>query len=141
MPSSARKTGGRDPIVCHGHTKGDAAKMKEAVEKKLQERVTAGIDVADLCRNMAILASGKVILSGHPLELMKKLEGRIWKKFVNVEELESECVSAPMGGGNLFQARATVLVPPAVSIGELRADLERIAADVMVDLKLSPTQP
>ena len=46
-------------------------------------------DVADLCRNMAILASGKVILSGHPLELMKKLEGRIWKKFVNVEELEA----------------------------------------------------
>ena len=59
---------------------------------------------------------------------------------VNVEELESECVSAPMGGGTLFQARATVLVPPWVSMGELRADLERIAADVMVDLKLSPAK-
>ena len=60
---------------------------------------------------------------------------------VNVEELESECVSAPMGGGTLFQARATVLVPPSVRMGELRADLERIAADVMVDLKLSPAKP
>jgi glycine cleavage system regulatory protein len=59
---------------------------------------------------------------------------------VNVEELESECVSAPMGGGTLFQARATVLVPPSVSMGDLRADLERIAADVMVDLKLSPVK-
>ena len=59
---------------------------------------------------------------------------------VNVEELESECVSAPMGGGTLFQARATVLVPAAVSIGELRADLERIAADVMVDLQLRPAK-
>ena len=57
---------------------------------------------------------------------------------VNVEELESECLSAPMGGGTLFQARATVLVPPSVSFGELRADLEKIAADVMVDLKLRP---
>lgn len=55
---------------------------------------------------------------------------------VNVEELASECVSAPMGGGNLFQARATVLVPPSVDMSALRADLERIAADVMVDLKL-----
>ncbi len=45
-------------------------------------------DVADLCRNMAILAGGKVILAGHPLELMKGLEGRIWKKFVTAEELE-----------------------------------------------------
>ncbi len=55
---------------------------------------------------------------------------------VNVEELASECVSAPMGGGNLFQARATVLVPPSVNMSALRADLEKIAADVMVDLKL-----
>jgi ABC-type multidrug transport system ATPase subunit len=53
-------------------------------------------DVADLCRNMAILANGKVILSGHPLELMKKLEGRIWKKFVNVEELEAISKALPV---------------------------------------------
>jgi ABC-type multidrug transport system ATPase subunit len=46
-------------------------------------------DVADLCRNMAILASGKVILNGHPLELIKQLEGRIWKKFVSAEELQA----------------------------------------------------
>ena len=31
-------TGGRDPIVCHGHTKGDAAKMKEVVERFQSER-------------------------------------------------------------------------------------------------------
>ncbi len=46
-------------------------------------------DVADLCRNMAILAGGKVVLHGHPLELMKQIEGRIWKKFVTAEELEA----------------------------------------------------
>jgi len=46
-------------------------------------------DVSDLCRNMAILAGGKVNLSGKPLELMKKLEGSIWKKFVTADELEA----------------------------------------------------
>lgn len=46
-------------------------------------------DVSDLCQSMAILASGKVILSGHPLELTKRLEGRIWKKFVAAPELEA----------------------------------------------------
>ncbi len=46
-------------------------------------------DVADLCRAMAILAQGKVVLTGHPLELMKRLEGRIWKKFVTAPELEA----------------------------------------------------
>jgi ABC-2 type transport system ATP-binding protein len=53
-------------------------------------------DVSDLCRNMAILASGKVILSGHPLELTKKLDGLIWKKFVSAEELEGIAKTLPV---------------------------------------------
>ncbi|HEX2099168.1 MAG TPA: ACT domain-containing protein [Candidatus Synoicihabitans sp.] len=57
---------------------------------------------------------------------------------VNVEELASERVSAPMGGGTLFQARATVLIPERVPVATLRDALERIAADLMVDLKLEP---
>jgi len=57
----------------------------------------------------------------------------------NVEELASERVSAPMGGGTLFQARATILVPDAGRLPALRADLEKIAADLMVDLRLNPT--
>jgi ABC-type multidrug transport system ATPase subunit len=46
-------------------------------------------DVADLCRKMAIMAGGEVVLAGHPLELMKTLEGRIWKKFVGADELDA----------------------------------------------------
>jgi ABC-2 type transport system ATP-binding protein len=53
-------------------------------------------DVADLCRNMAILASGKVILSGHPLELTKSIEGRIWKKYVTADELEAVAKAMPV---------------------------------------------
>lgn len=53
-------------------------------------------DVADLCRNMAILAGGKVILTGHPLELTKAIEGRIWKRFVTAEELEAVSKELPV---------------------------------------------
>ncbi|PTY08473.1 glycine cleavage system protein R [Opitutaceae bacterium EW11] len=58
---------------------------------------------------------------------------------VNVEELSSERVSAPMDGNRLFQARATVLLPPSLSLASLRADLERIATDLMVDVELNPS--
>jgi ABC-2 type transport system ATP-binding protein len=44
-------------------------------------------DVADLCQKMAIMNLGKVILQGHPLELMKNLKGHIYSKFVTAEEL------------------------------------------------------
>jgi glycine cleavage system regulatory protein len=72
----------------------------------------------------------------HP-GILRQISAVLAAHGVNVEELASGCVSAPMGGGNLFQARATVLVPPSVNMSALRADLEKIAADVMVDLKLS----
>jgi len=44
-------------------------------------------DVSDLCQNMAIMARGRVVLTGHPLDLIGKLAGRIWKKIVSVDEL------------------------------------------------------
>lgn len=45
-------------------------------------------DVRDLCSNMAILGGGKIIAKGNPIELIKKLEGNIWKKIISKTELE-----------------------------------------------------
>lgn len=59
---------------------------------------------------------------------------------LNVEDLSSERISAPMGGGTLFQARALVRVPPSANLGTVRQDLEKIAADLMVDLRVQPAQ-
>jgi glycine cleavage system regulatory protein len=57
---------------------------------------------------------------------------------VNVEELSSDRVNAPMDGSMLFQARASVLLPANVSISQLRGELEKIASDLMVDVQLNP---
>ena len=56
---------------------------------------------------------------------------------VNVEELTTECVDAPMSGGTLFQAQAELLIPAGTDMAALRRDLERIAADLMVDLRFA----
>lgn len=72
--------------------------------------------------------------------ILRSISGVFAARGVNVEELASERISAPMGGGTLFQARATVFVPAQVSIAELRADLETIAADLMVDLRIEAAQ-
>jgi glycine cleavage system regulatory protein len=53
---------------------------------------------------------------------------------VNVEELESECVSAPMSGEPMFQARARLGIPQGCDTGAVRRDLEKIASDLMVDM-------
>jgi len=59
---------------------------------------------------------------------------------VNVEELSSDRVSAPMDGSMLFQARAAVLLPTGVSIAQLRGELEKIASDLMVDVSIMPAR-
>jgi glycine cleavage system regulatory protein len=53
---------------------------------------------------------------------------------INVEQLESEISSAPMSGEPLFMARAQLRIPPGVVLAELRARLEALAAELMVDL-------
>lgn len=70
--------------------------------------------------------------------ILRSVSGVFAAHGVNVEELASERVNAPMDGGVLFQARATVFVPPTVKLAAVRADLEQIAADLMVDVKLAP---
>ena len=59
---------------------------------------------------------------------------------VNIEDLHTETSSAPMTGDTLFHARASVRVPPTCSTRQLRETLEKIAADLMVDLSFRETE-
>ena len=44
-------------------------------------------DVTDLCPRMAIINQGQVLLTGEPLEAIRSLAGRVWKKVVSKDEL------------------------------------------------------
>lgn len=60
---------------------------------------------------------------------------------VNVEELETEIRSAAMSGEQMFFARARLLLPPGADLADLRARLERISSELMVDLAMDPDSP
>jgi glycine cleavage system regulatory protein len=60
---------------------------------------------------------------------------------VNVEELTTNRVSAPMSAEMLFEARAHVRVAAGADVGKLRAELERLASDLVVEVKLTPAEP
>lgn len=53
---------------------------------------------------------------------------------INVEELATECVSAPMSGEALFQARAKILVPANVALDKLRQTLESVLSGLRVEI-------
>ena len=56
---------------------------------------------------------------------------------VNVEELQTECASAAMSGETLFKARARLSLPESCTTAQVREKLERIAADLIVEISLA----
>lgn len=56
---------------------------------------------------------------------------------VMIEEISSSISEAPMAGGLLFQATASLRAPEGVSADELRTALEGLANELMVDIDLS----
>ncbi len=67
-------------------------------------------DVADLCPRMAVLASGRILLEGAPLELIGGLNGRVWKKEIAHGELESWRARCEVISSRLFAGRTVIHV-------------------------------
>jgi glycine cleavage system regulatory protein len=56
---------------------------------------------------------------------------------LSIEELATETRDAAMAGGRLFEASVVARVPASVDLDALRRDLERIAAEIQVDITLA----
>jgi ABC-type multidrug transport system ATPase subunit len=61
-------------------------------------------DVADLCPTMAIIANGRIVQTGAPLDLIASMAGRVWRKTIAKTELEAyrrehEVISTRLLGG------------------------------------------
>lgn len=56
---------------------------------------------------------------------------------VSIEELRTLTREAPMAGGTLFEAAATLHVPADTSLADVRVTLEALADELMVDIELS----
>ncbi|HJW95046.1 MAG TPA: ABC transporter ATP-binding protein [Gemmatimonadaceae bacterium] len=44
-------------------------------------------DVSDLCSRMAIISGGRLLMTGEPLQTIRDLDGRIWRRSIDKSEL------------------------------------------------------
>jgi glycine cleavage system regulatory protein len=72
--------------------------------------------------------------------LVREVSHLLASRGVNVEELSTDVVSAPMTGEAMFRAKARVQVPRSVDAHELRSSLERLAHDLMVEIRLAEAE-
>jgi glycine cleavage system regulatory protein len=73
--------------------------------------------------------------------LVREISQLLAQQGVNVEELTTDRSSAPMSGEMLFRARARVHLPAQADLPRLRAGLERLANDLVVEIRLAEPGP
>jgi len=67
-------------------------------------------DVADLCPSMAIIAEGRIVRTGAPLELIAALDGRVWRKTIAKQELDAHRRDHEVIATRLFGGRTVIHV-------------------------------
>lgn len=68
--------------------------------------------------------------------IIRDISGALARQHVNVDDLETECEPAPMSSDILFKASAVLHIPAGLDIDALRAELEQLADDLIVDLNM-----
>ena len=69
--------------------------------------------------------------------LVREVSRLLAQQQINVEELTTDRSSAPMSGEMMFRARARLNVPAGVDTASVRSSLERLAGDLMVEIRLA----
>ncbi len=69
--------------------------------------------------------------------IVREISRALADRGVSIDELQTSTREAPMSGGLLFEARATLRAPSHLSVDDVRAALEAIADELMVDLTLT----
>lgn len=77
----------------------------------------------------------RIVGNDHP-GIVHEVSHLLATRGVSIDDLQTETMSAPMAGGRLFEAVATLRLPANVTSEEIVADLEGLATDLMVDVEL-----
>ena len=92
-------------------------------------------DVADLCPRMAVLAGGRILLEGAPLDLIEQSLGRVWSVTADRAELDTLRDRHQVISTRLFAGRTVVHVLADASPGDgfvpVRGGLEDVYFSVL----------
>jgi glycine cleavage system regulatory protein len=66
--------------------------------------------------------------------IVREISAALARAGVNVEEFSSEVASGAMSGEQMFKASARLQLPAACDVTSLKQELEKIAADLFVDI-------
>lgn len=87
-------------------------------------------DVKELCTNMAIINQGTVLYEGNPLRAIEEVNGKVWRKSIDKEELEDHKREYHVISDRLIAGKPEIHVladaKPDASFHSIEADLEDV---------------
>ena len=87
-------------------------------------------DVSDLCPRMAVLAGGRVLLEGKPVELIAAMRGRVWRKTVAKKDVATYRATQNVISTRLFGGETQIHVVadkrPAADFEAIEPGLEDV---------------
>ncbi|MBP1622904.1 MAG: amino acid-binding domain protein [Acidobacteria bacterium] len=119
--------------------------VPEASEKNLLQGLrdlgSVGLSVtvrtSEAVSSIGPAQSATISLIGHDRPgIIHQISVALASQKINVEELESECYSAPMSGETMFAATARLRIPDSCVLADLRRELESIGSNLMVDISI-----
>ncbi len=111
---------------------------REALRRALHELAGSGLDIVvhesetNQGSQCVEVANIEIVGQDRP-GIVRHIANAFSASGVNVEELSTQCYSAPMSGERLFEAKAKVCIPETCDAATLRRQLESIASDLQVD--------
>lgn len=96
-------------------------------------------DIANLCEQTAIIASGRIVRTGKPRNLIAEMRGRVWKKTIDKHELEAhreayDIIATRLSGGRTV-VHALADVDPGNGFAPAEGDLEDVYFSTLLPLR------
>jgi len=117
------------PAASHGPLRSE---LEGLLARGLTVNLLPAVAVSGPGREVTVTVTGL----DHP-GIVSQITAAVARAGLNVEEFASEVVSAPMSGEPLFTATARLSGPADADLGTLRANLEKLSAELMVETVLS----
>lgn len=98
------------------------------------------LDVAAYPGSDTVRASGRLtidLLGNDRPGIVREVSGVLSRHGLSIESMETATREAPMAGGQLFEAHVVVGVPEGADLAGVQADLERLTAELLVDMAVA----
>jgi len=114
--------------------------LVQALQALHSEELTLIIRPDEIASPAGLVKSASISLIGHDRPgIIYQISAALANQNINVEELETQCFSAPMSGEMIFTAMARLQIPESCAVAELRRELESIGSELMVEISFAET--